>query len=192
MTFKTFKVGDKVRRTGDSFPECEIYRGKCYTVSRLTRSDSIYLEEVDEREGSWSCNKFELVNPVFTPEAGDIIVTNNGNKYECVSPNNYRGSTGNPVCGHNVTGTGHQSWDVDGQCGCSDYNINHIIPKPKALPEPAVYSVRQVADAIHAVTGTPPQPEYEERIVLLNKHLAKVNDPDWKKYQELKEKFKDA
>lgn len=51
-------------------------------------------------------------------------------------------------------------------------------------PEPKTYSVRDVAEAIHAVSGVPKPPDYEAKITQINAHLKKVTDPKYKVAQE--------
>lgn len=196
-----FKVGDKVKCIRGSTFNPALVEGEIHTVYGLHNGNSIYVDP--ECDIWWFASRFELVEPArkFDPKPGDTIVCNNGTKFTCIHISEYVYSHCYPnakIVGiHPERGhTSHMNWDnYDGEADSYGYNINKIIPKMKEL---AVYSVRQVAEAIHEVTGVPKSDDFEYRVNQIDKHLAKVNDPDWKKFQEvkveyerLKEKFND-
>lgn len=81
----------------------------------------------------------------------------------------------------------HCSWDIYGEPGLEieSYKIREVI-----VAEPKVYSVRDVAEAIHAVTGVPRLPDFEAKITQLNQHLKKVTSPEYTEARDNLEKAK--
>lgn len=145
-----FQVGQKVVRTKHFFETFE--EGVPYTVDGVDdEEDTIQLEEFGD--DWWNDTYFELyqepAQKTFNPKPGDIIVTNNGKKYKCMSKEEYCRfggfSTDNykdyTVFGWDIASIDpqyfhHMRWlSTDGKASCDhDFDIKEIIPASSNNP----------------------------------------------------------
>ena len=131
---------------------------------------------------------------MFYPKPGDTIVCRNGQRFICVSEEDYAYNNHHPAKAiygyHSVYGIGsHMNWPShDGMVnnrGAHGYDIVKIEPvvEPK---DKIVHKQYKVTDIIAALDALEVQHTGEQD---LSEMLEKVIDPDYPKYLELKKKF---
>lgn len=126
---------------------------------------------------------------MFYPKPGDTIVCRNGQKFICVSEEDYAHNKhypGKAIYGHcSIFGAGsHMNWPGhDGVVTARNRNYDIVKIEPKAE---VVHKQYKITDIIAALDALEIQHTGEQD---LSEMLERVIDPDYPKYLELKKKF---